>query len=234
MARNQNTEHRNGHTFYIAMSEGGKSTALKNNPLIPKRGGRGLFYDPDLDHWALHCHTINEYLSHVKSALRSGKPFRIAYTGRGDSKREAVENFERWCRIAWGVLDGDAGKETDLIIEELADVSPGAGKATVEFGQLLRRSRKYGGRLHMTSQRPQEISKTALSQAGTLWIGIQQTATDRAHVAGLIDVPVEDLAKLEKLQFYVKNGPRPATLIDLRKLFKPIKVAPPVAKPAQD
>ena len=144
MARNENVAHPNGHTFYLSMTGGGKSTALKANPDIPKRGGRALIYDPDLDHWALHTHTLADFLRHVRAAARSGKPYRIAYTGRQDDQKETVDNFERFCKIVWAVLDGTPGKEVDVIIEELADVSPGAGRATVEFGRLLRRSRKYG------------------------------------------------------------------------------------------
>lgn len=227
MARNENVAHPNGHTFYLAMTGGGKSTALKANPDIPKRGGRALIYDPDLDHWALHTHTLAEFLRHVRAANRSGKSYRIAYTGRQDDQKQTVENFERFCRIVWAVLDGTPGREIDVIIEELADVSPGAGRATVEFGRLLRRSRKYGCRLHMTSQRPQEIAKTALSQAGRLFVGLQQTSADRRHLASMIDVPETDLATLKPLEFYVKSGAAPAVRIDFKKFVQPMKVAAP-------
>lgn len=234
MARNENVAHPNGHTFYLSMTGGGKSTALKANPDIPKRGGRALIYDPDLDHWALHTHTLADFLRHVRAAARSGKPYRIAYTGRQDDQKETVDNFERFCKIVWAVLDGTPGKEVDVIIEELADVSPGAGRATVEFGRLLRRSRKYGCRLHMTSQRPQEIAKTALSQAGKLFVGTQQTSADRKHLAAMIDVPETELATLQPLEFFIKSGAAPAQRIDFKKFVQPIKVAPAQTDPPTD
>lgn len=204
MAYNPNPALDNLHTGYIAMSGFGKSQALKQNPDVPHRGVRMFLWDPDEDHNAHQYQNWNEMLRAVKRALKSGKGFRIAWTGEVD-----VEIFERWCGLVWECLDGD--KPTYIIIEELSDVQPSAGKATFYFGQICRKSRKYNGRMHWTSQRSQEVSKTVYDQTLSYYIGFPNDTAPRTTVERLARTAkcpngAEDLYALSELQFYCKKN----------------------------
>lgn len=209
MATNENTGHHNRHTLYVGCSGAGKSQALLQNKEIPARGARVLLWDIDNDHAARRYDNRRAFVAAVRAGIASGRGFRIAWSGADDP-----ETFEWWCRVVWEALNGN--RLTFVIIEELADVSPSAGKATPWFGKLLRRGRKYGAVLHMTTQRGTEISKTCYTQAGRKWIG-QQEANDVRRMAQLAAVPESEVAALESLQFLVKpQGAAPAERVNLR------------------
>lgn len=212
MAINPNTAHRNENTLYLACSGGGKSQALKQNKAIPSKGARVLLWDIDHDHKASRYESMSSFKAAIISGLKSGRGFRIAFSGM-----DTVENFELFCRICWAVLDGK--KPTHIIIEELADVSPSVSKATPEFGRLLRKGRKFGAKLHVTSQRGTEIPKTAYTQCPVKWVG-QQEAGDVQRMAKIAGVHADEIMALIPLSFLVKNpGPEPATLKKLK--YKP-------------
>ncbi len=194
MAVNPNTSHANENTLYLACSGGGKSQALLNNKSIPKRGARVLLWDIDEDHRATRFYTLNDFLKAVISALKTGRGFRIAYSGA-----DTVENFERFCQICWACLDGN--KKTYIIIEELADVSPTTTKATPEFGRLLRKGRKFGAVLHITSQRGAEIAKTAYTQCLTKYVG-QQQGSDILKMSQVANVKPSAISELKPLEFW--------------------------------
>ncbi len=196
MAKNPNTSLYNVNTLYLACSGGGKSQALKQNKTIPRQGVRVLLWDIDHDHAANRFENMPEYIRAVKSAIKSGSGFRLAYSGDDNP-----EMFEQWCRVVWAVLDGR--KKTYILIEELADVVKTAGKAGENFGRLLRKCRKFNGRLHVTSQRGAEIPKTAYTQCQIKFIGQQEGADidKMARIAGVIPVRIQELKPLE---FYKK------------------------------
>ncbi len=209
MAINQNPSLNNENTLYLACSGGGKSQALKQNKQIPASKVRVLLWDPDNDHKSTRFECIEEYRKAVISGIKSGKGFRIAYSGS-----VTVDAFEQWCRIAWAVLDGR--KMTYCIIEELADVSPSSAKATPAFGELLRRGRKYGARLHIVSQRGAEISKTVYTQCPIKFIG-QQEGNDIKNMAIHAGVSPENIKVLRPLQFYRKvSGPDGGQLVTFK------------------
>jgi len=212
MAVNPDTRHSNENTLYLACSGGGKSQAVRQNRAIPYRGARVLLWDIDEDHRAHRFDNLDHYRRAVIAGIRSGQGFRLAYTGP-----DTVEAFELWCRIAWAALDGRT--KTFCIIEELADVSPSVAKATPEFGRLLRKGRKFGAKLHITSQRGAEIPKTAYTQCPIKWIG-QQEGADVAKMAAIAGVGPEQISALKPLQFYRKEaGPEPGRLVRLK--YKP-------------
>jgi|TARA_B110000503_G_C7089937_1_gene388943 hypothetical protein len=194
MAINPNTKHENRHAIYIGCSGSGKTQALKQNTYL-KKSKRVLLWDIDQDHQAVRFESRAAYARAVASALKSGKGFRVAYSGA-----DAVANFEWFCRLAWAALDG--AKETVVVVEELADVSPSVAKATPEFGRILRKSRKFGGILLMTSQRGQEIPKTAYNQVSVTYVG-QQKGGDIAKVAKDMGLSLDAVAGLQKLNFWV-------------------------------
>jgi hypothetical protein len=209
MAINPNTSHKNENHLYLACSGGGKSQALLHNKAIPKKGVRALLWDIDHDHRATRFESMAEFHRAVIAGIRSGAGFRIAFSGN-----DSVANFETFCRIAWAALDGN--RTTYIYIEELADVSPASGKATPEFGRLLRKGRKFGARIHATSQRGTEISKTVYTQCPIKYIG-QQEGDDIIRMSRIAGVSSEKIAALSPLQFFRKEaGPEPGQLITIR------------------
>ena len=210
MATNKNTGWSNGHTLYCAASGGGKSQALRANKEIPKKGARVLIWDPDEDHDCIRAETRAHFLKLVLSGLKKGGGFRVGLTV--DS--ENVKDFEWFCEVVWRTLNGD--RQTYIIIEELADVSPSPAKATPIFGKVLRRSRKYGGVIHATTQRPSEISKTCYTQCGRKFIGVQE-GDDVAKMAKVAKVSIADIEALTDLSFWYKaSGANPAVKIKVK------------------
>lgn len=204
MAVRQNPSLPNRHTGYIACSGYGKSQALKQNADIPRSGVRVLLWDPDEDHKATRFVDRHKFLRAVIAGMKSGKGFRIAWSGRVD-----VDTFEWFCQVVWQCLDGE--RLLYCIVEELADVQPSTAKATDNFGQLCRRGRKYGLQLHWASQRSEEISKTVTSQTGNFYIGYPNDSCPPSRVdelARLAKCPngKKDLYALQPLQFWCKKG----------------------------
>jgi len=196
MAINPNPQHENRHAMAAGCSGSGKSQAIGQKLLPTGYGHRVLLWDPDEDHRATRFEDRAAYARAVRHALASGKGFRLAWSGRVD-----LATFEWWCRVVWAALDGN--KTTYVGIEELADVSPSAGKASPAFGELLRKGRKYGAVLIMGTQRGAEVSKTCWTQVKSKWVGQQEAGDVRrmAREAGVSESDINDLAPLE---FWVK------------------------------
>lgn len=210
MAINPNTAWSNQHNLYLAASGGGKSQAIKQNKAIPARGARVVAWDVDEDHNVKHYFDRSSFAKALLAGCRSGRGFRIGYAGEDDLKA-----FEWWCKLVFAALDGRIA--THIIIEELADVSPSAGKASPAFGQLLRRGRKYGAIVHAASQRGTEISKTVFTQSARHWVGIQE-GTDVERMARLCAVEPAKIQALKPLEFlYKEAGKQPV----LKKLKRP-------------
>lgn len=194
MAKNPNTALSNRHAIYIGCTGSGKTQALKQNPIL-KKAKRVLYWDIDHDHTAHRFESRADFARALASALRSNKGFKLAYSGA-----DTVGNFEWFNRLAWAALDGN--KDTVLVCEELADVSPSPAKATAEFGKGLRKGRKYGAVYLLTTQRATEVPKTAYNQMATIYVG-QQKAGDIARVAKELGLSDTALRALQKLEFYV-------------------------------
>lgn len=214
MAINPNTALPNKNTLYLAMSGFGKSQALLQNPEIPKSGARVILWDIDHDHKAQHFDSRVDFIRALKKGLASGKGFRVAFSGA-----DTVKNFEWFCSVVWEVLDGN--KVTFVVIEELADVCETVGKASPMFGKVLRKGRKFGGRLHLTSQRGTEIPKTAYTQCPNKWVGGQE-GNDIERMAKLSGVKPDQIEQLQPLEYYFKQaGQREAEFKKLK--YKPVK-----------
>ena len=197
MASNPDTSLNNRHRLVLGATGAGKSQLIRE--LIPAKGIRLLGWDTDEDHEGHHIENRAEYARLVAKALRSKKPFRLLWAGANDLK-----TFEWWCELVFAALDGRY--PTEILIEELADVSPSAGKASPKFGELIRRARKYNGGLTMASQRGTEISKTVYTQAAEFWIG-RQEATDIPRMSRLAAVTEARLTAVAALHYIRKNGP---------------------------
>lgn len=156
-----------------------------------------------------------DYMRALSRAHKSGKGFRLAYTG--DPSPEA---FEVWANGLWEVLDGR--RETYGLIEEYSDCcrGPGALSPKKEFyhRRLWTQGRKYGLILHTTSQRPQLISKDSLGNAGVIWAShMDLSAADR--IAKELDIKTDDLRACRVGEFYYRDNGSVAEKI---KVFTPI------------
>lgn len=200
VAINPNTEHPNQHVMAAGCTGSGKSQAVKQKLLPKGNGKRVLLWDPDEDHRvAPNCRFSERagFARAVRFAIASGRGYRLAWSGRVD-----LATFEWFCRVCWAALDGR--HLTHVVVEELADVSPSAGKASPAFGELLRKGRKYGAVMIMVTQRGAEVSKTCWNQVRWKWIG-QQQGSDIKRMAIEADVAESAIRGLEPLQFYVKE-----------------------------
>lgn len=195
MAANPNTSRPNESTFYTARSGGGKSQAIIQNRAIR---GRVVYFDPDHDYRAaVRCLTMAAFIQALKENHRRAS-MSIAYSG--DNSPAA---FELFCGAVWAVLDGD--RPLHIVVDELADCVQTTGKASPKAGQLMRRARKYGGVLHLSTQRPQEVPKTMFRQCSRFWVGVQEHG-DRKAMAAVAGVTEAELATLVELEFIVKEA----------------------------
>lgn len=212
MARNPNNQHANRHTLILGTSGSGKTRWLTKNREIAECK-RVVLWDPEADHWALHCKTRAEFVRALRAALVSGKKFRIAY----EPQNVTADEFNWWCGVVWSVLDG--GAETVAIVEEIADVVK-AGSAPANWGFLTRKGRKYALRIFVVSQRPQQVDKTTVGQCPYKFAGALETDLDRKAVGGILSLSVEQLRNAATLNepgkslfyWYKEPGANPAQL----------------------
>lgn len=192
MAINEDTSLSNRHTCVSAASGGGKSQAMYD--IIPAKGIRAVFWDVDKDHDCLRFTDKKQFLLALSKAHKSGKPFRVGWSGDDDQ-----DTFLWWCNAVWAVLDGR--KDTYVVVEEAADLELGAGKAPLEFGRIIRRGRKYGAILVTCTQRCQEIPKQLLTQSSVVYIGMQ-AKHDANYLAKMFPIDPDTLPRVEPLHFY--------------------------------
>lgn len=197
MAFNPDTSLKNRHRLVLGASGAGKSQLIRE--LVPAKGIRLLGWDTDEDHEGHHFDHWPTYAREVAKAVKSGRPFRLLWAGDN-----GLKTFEKWCALVFVALDGRTA--TEILIEELADVSKSSGTASPNFGQLIRRARKYNGGLTMASQRGTEISKTVYTQANEFWIGRQET-TDLPRMAKLAAVSEARMGAIKPLEYIRKVGP---------------------------
>ena len=206
MAINENPSLPNRHCGYIATSGAGKSQALKQNPDIPRRGVRLVAWDPNRDH-KNHCtlfeaHEFHAFGKALQDGMRSGAGFRLGFVGPQDDWKFFDRQF---CRLVWAMLDGN--RPTYVLLEELAAVQPSSGKAPPNCGVLFNQARKYHGMLHWTTQKPTDVSQTALMQSEYFYIGkpgkfCSDTRADQ--LARIAEVPGgrKGLQQLQPMEFF--------------------------------
>lgn len=213
MARNRNNRHSNRHTLVLGTSGSGKTRWLTKNREIADCA-RVVLWDPESDHRAIHCQTRAEFVRVLKAALQSGKKFRVAY----EPQHVTPDEFNWWCGVVWAVLDGNM--ETVAIVEEIADVVM-AGSAPVNWGFMTRKGRKYGLRIFVVSQRPQQVDKTAVGQCPYKFAGALETDLDRKAVGSILSLSLEQMRKPGELNdpgkklwyWYKEPGAKPAQLM---------------------
>lgn len=188
MAINPNPAYKADHMFLCGTTGSGKSSFLRRLDALDQFQ-RTLLWDPDRDHSAQHISNPAQFKSAVMRGIAENSRFRIAYVPDKIDK----ESFEFFCAVYWAALDGRL--RTACIVEELADVT-GSGKAAGTWGQLSRKSRKYGGVIYSVSQRPAEIDKSILSQSPYKWCGQLETDAERKYLSGLLSVSPDELGQM--------------------------------------
>lgn len=190
----------NRHEVVIGASGSGKSSYIKqHHDVVTAR--RIMIWDPDGEYRAPHVNTVPQLLRVCNKA--GFGPLKVAI-----ACNPSTAEFEQFCAIAFRM--GHARAPLVVITEELADVA-NIGKASPQWGQLIRKGRKYGIQLFVASQRPQEIDKTVFSQCGTHWCGQLREERTRKYMADTIGVSVAAIAALKPLDYYLKSSNDDAT-----------------------
>lgn len=197
MAKNENGDLPNRNTLYLGRSGAGKSQALKQNPEIPKSGVRVLLYDPNSDHKATRYRDKASFGKAALSALKSGRGFRVAYTG-GCSE----EDHEWFCAFVWSILDGK--KFTYVIDEELGGSGQRTGSAAPHHARLINQGRKYGLIYHGVIQFAQELPKTVYRNCDVKYVGRLDVGASKM-ISLEIDVPWQEIKNQQALQFWVSD-----------------------------
>lgn len=218
MAINADAGRKAAHSLIIGTTGAGKSQACKN--LIPASKVRLVAFDPDGDHsWkpvpgqkkprSHQCYgydNFNQFCRELLKADKSGRPFRIAYTGaKGD------KDFENFCGVVWDILDGKV--DTHIILEEVGQFTKSKGPALEEYGDLLRRGRKYGAIAYTVAQRAAEVPSTARQQCRFRYVGLVDGEDDAKSAAKFVDITAASLLAIEPdtLTFYRKESGKAAT-----------------------
>lgn len=194
MAKNEDSSLPLRHVFVTAKTGGGKSQIMRND-VVPRTGIRAFFWDVDNDHYCTRFSNKGAFLKAVKSAIGSGKPFRIGWNGDDDQ-----ETFTWFCEVVWRCLDGDY--DTYIVLEELADLEMGQ-KTLPGLGKLLKRGRKYGGIVVSNTQRIQEVPKGLITQSKQVFIG-KQSAHDAKYLERILGIPCSDIENMKELSFWTK------------------------------
>ncbi|PHS23388.1 MAG: hypothetical protein COA83_09875 [Methylophaga sp.] len=190
---NPNEDLENNHVLFIGKSGSGKTFAIKNHPLIKKRGARVVVWDPYESHDCHYSKTVANFGRSLSSAIKSKKGFKI-----GLAVNPTVEAFERFCRMVWIAADGS--KKLIVVVEELGDVAA-TGKASPHWGKMVRVGRKYGVILFPATQRPNEVDKTVFTQVSRVWVGLVSNY-DHAYVERSTGIPKGGLSKIEANSYH--------------------------------
>lgn len=183
----------------MGMSGSGKTFSLGNHPLINKKSARVVVWDTEETHKAFFFRDMLSFKKAAAKVATKKTAFKI-----GLSVNPTPANFEEFCKTCWLMADGK--KELIIIVGELADVAR-TGKATENWGRLVRVGRKYGVVLLVESQRPAEIDKTIFTQAGSKWVGYLEDY-DHKYVERNLGLPANSMRriKFESYDCFFKGG----------------------------
>ena len=134
------------------------------------------------------------------AAIRHPK-IRISYQAK------ALTDFDFWakCAFTFAKVGAELGQMTDIVAEELADVTSPA-KAPEGWGMLVRRGRKYGANIYGITQRPAESDKTLFGNCHVIHCCYMQRANDRAYMAAELDMTAQQMIlDRSKLAFIHKD-----------------------------
>lgn len=198
----------NKHCFYVATSEGGKTSAVKNMPkemrMLPTHSY--AFFDPFGDYEGSfkgaavkHYSKRNEFYAALLKAISLKRPFRIAYK----PEQISSDKMDEFCGMVWSV--GNGKRPLHVIIEEVAQFVSSNGNATGYLNNLISVGRKFGFMLSFMFQRGQAIPKTLIANCAYKWVGMQEREKDCYYLSDETGIPVAEIIKLEKLQYIFKS-----------------------------
>lgn len=187
--------------YVLGFTGSGKTTWVRQQVRTASRllvwDGKGEWGDT----WG--CRVVTHPHALMPHVLAGAPPARISY--RVPVSRDAFATF---CRLAWVYCRAHGGT---LVIEELADVTT-PGKAPVEWGEIVRKSRGCGSMVYALTQRPQEVDKTVQGNASVIHVGMLADQIDEAYVARrLLACNMAEVAKLRPLE-YLERDVRTRTL----------------------
>jgi hypothetical protein len=167
---------------------------------------RLLVWD-SMGQWAtdFNCRPVREW-SELAKVCRSDAPDeRVAF-----QCKVTRDNFEIFCALAMIFIKM---RVSTVVVEEISDVSP-PGKASANWGELIRKGLRYEPHIFALTQRPQESDKTLLSMATIYHCHVQTFPTDNEYVAKkVLGVPLEKVEALRGLEFIEKDN-RTGSLIN--------------------
>lgn len=184
-------------TVAVGASRSGKTAWVKQE--LARQPGRVLVWDVE-----------GQYAAEGYTAARS--PLALVQAAANSSLRKiafvppSLEAFPFFCKVAW-VFARTAGHKA-LVVEELADVTTPA-KAPDAWGIIVRRALKYDCDIYAITQRPAESDKTIMGNAGVIHCCGVQRAKDRAYMAAEMDLPLTEIASLDRSRLeYVHKDQR--------------------------
>ncbi|ELZ1193224.1 ATP-binding protein [Vibrio cholerae] len=208
LPKNPNNTLPNRHGFYVATSEGGKTSAVKLLDRI-KATDQVIFFDPYGDyHGTFKGHKVDvydaimEFHAAVATARKTTKPFKIAYT----PKLPTQKHFDLFCGVAWSQGNGKHRKTLHVVLEEVAQFANGNAKAEGYLGNLFSVGRKFGIGMTALFQRGQEVPKTIIANSPFKWIGMQERTKDALYLSQETGLPFNDIESLNKLEYIIKLG----------------------------
>lgn len=128
---------------------------------------------------------------------KTKKNFKIAYHPSVISTAE----FEFWADCVYLAA---RLKPCTAVAEETADVTS-PSKAPAKWGQLVRKIRETGSDLYAVTQRPSESDKTAIGNASIFHVARMSRQKDRKYMAEEIDIKVDELTKMNSLEYIEKD-----------------------------
>ncbi|OOF11765.1 ATPase [Salinivibrio sp. PR919] len=204
---NANNALRNGHIWIAGMSESGKTSYAKKHTL--EKNDHVMIFDPFGDYEGklagLSVRTFDklaDVYQAAKAAREKQSGFRIAWHPKRATK---PADFDKFCQVVWALGDGN-NQPLKALLEEVAEHSETAGKASGYHGQLLRVGRKFNIHTINLFQRGQEVSKTILDNCRRCAVMMQKTEDSARYIQQKTGIPAEEIATLAQLEYIEQDG----------------------------
>lgn len=166
---------------------GGKSSIVKKKIAKHKRL---VVFDPDDEYGGIAGIKKADNCQHLLQMLKDtkGGALKVRIVAQG----KAAFDFVSRAVFGWGYCA--------FVAEELAGrTSP--GKSSGGWHTLVTRCRKRGISIYGVTQRIAECDKTIIGNSSEIYAGRLSRYADRKLISQEIDIPIEQIGKLKKLQF---------------------------------
>jgi hypothetical protein len=184
---------------YVGASGSGKGVSIEAR-LRELKPARLLIWDPRNEYQA-HAHQVRSAAEFVRRLRAAGDgPIKLRLMpevpGSMDHKRAASYLHE-----VFGIFCGAAFASGNLVLlaEELSDVTT-ASYAPPAWRQCITQGRHQGLHVIGATQRPALIDKTFLGNATRIRCFTLRYQNDRQAMAQVLDVPLDDITKLQTVE----------------------------------